>query len=221
MKIIPIKTKITLAAITLTLSSCATKIPESTLNEYAQNYTALMLCSGHVSQYKMNQTRDLLTYNLHAWSYDSTELDEKINAYYNGYDRTQVTGEICNSYIEAVYSNLVVDYNNRVEQERIISQNMKSTAQVFGQLGNSINSSGSNALATMQSTNVFPAAPVQLENENSILYENMYNPMNSVSGQTLTGSDISASGSKVCIYSAGATKVLPYGSVMCPEVYFE
>lgn len=216
-----IKTKFALIAITLALSSCAAKIPESTLNEYAQNYTAIILCGSHVSEYKINQTRELLTNNLRSWAYDSDLLDKKIKEYYHGYDLTKVTGEVCNSYIDAVYSNLVVDYNNRVEQERVIMQNMNATAQIIGQFGSSVNSYGSSALATVQSGSALPASPMLIEQKNNMFYEGNPNPMNGVSGQTLTGTDVSSTGKKVCIYSAGATKVLPYGSVVCPQIYSE
>lgn len=52
------------------------------------------------------------------------------------------------------------------------------------------------------------------------LYEYRSNPLNSLDiSQTLVDIKKSGSGRTVCVYSSGSTKVMPYGSVVCPQTY--
>lgn len=207
------------AAMLSVVSSCSTRIQENQLDTYSRSYALLMLCESYIEPQFFSQVNELLGYALNTWSYDSDALNRGITGHFLSIDSNLLNENYCRTETNQMYSSLSANLRQHLQQKEIEKQRaIASMSQSLQRMGNSISNAGNQALQNTSSNMIQPQFTPTYVQPN-VSYETTPNPMNNVSGQTLIGSDTSASGRKVCKYSGGATTVLPFGSVTCPIIY--
>lgn len=123
------------------------------------------------------------------------------------------------SYARRHYADLA-----QAERDRQASaQGFQQFLQSLGEMGDMLNQAGQQTMDAAQqqrsSSTVYQGMETWQMEERPPLYEYKFNPANHVSGQKFERSTKSASGRITCIYSAGATRVLPFGQVLCPPFH--
>lgn len=158
-----------------------------------------------------------IVYTLSTWDYDF----ERYNTLEENHSKQfQVTDEACKDVTEAAL------FMSSIVEVRISERN----AQTIGQqeVIDSLNGMASdlNRAAELHRYNANQFNENTQYNwshesqEKKPLYEHQSNPANNLDyTQTFQRSEKSASGRTVCIYSLGATLILPYGQSSCPITY--
>ncbi|WP_127347489.1 hypothetical protein [Pseudidiomarina mangrovi] len=213
-------TKISIIAVTLFSSGCAlSPMPENNYHFFSNFWGTLSACydKGQVSIQKFNLSADSFSYALSTWSYDSEQLSLMA---IDAYNRANTTSKNCSSQI-AIADDLIANVKMRKANDAANMQHYLALTEMLNNIGISYDQATQDLLQSVDqqnSNNINGTAWNQ--KKRPPLFEYQYNYRNNLPGlQLFERSSQSASGRVTCIYNRGATLILPYGELICPQTY--
>ncbi|MCC5856214.1 MAG: hypothetical protein JJU10_11150 [Idiomarina sp.] len=203
-------------------SSSSSVMPDGYYGELGEYWGTLNKCEqvGRIDSATRSRASDALTYVLGTWTYDQERLQSHI---ISGYRNANTSFNSCHAVRQNAESMIsaVAERRQNVAATNLRVQTFSSTLNAIGQ---SLDEAGDRAReASYQNNPTIQydwATPV---NRTSEPYEYKYenNPSNNFNAlqHYVRHERSSVSGRQVCIYSRGATLVLPFGVFHCPLNY--